>query len=94
MNSTPLIRIYTRNIEHLAFKRGWDSTRLAVELGISSNTFRRLFRSGLSRYICTDLFQTALNIFDCTPNDLLLPQDGIEYIVDRPDHCVTALGDP
>jgi DNA-binding Xre family transcriptional regulator len=77
----PLIRIYARNIELLGFKRGWDSTRLASELGISTNTFRRL-RSGVNRYICTDLFRTVLKLFDCSPNDLLLPQDGVDYTFD------------
>lgn len=78
MEEPLLIRIFARNIEFLGFKRGWDSTRIAKELGISCTTFRRL-RSGVNRYICSDLLQTALKVFNCSPNDLLLPQDGVDY---------------
>ena len=77
-NPTPLIRVYVRNMELEGFKRGWNSTQLANKLGISANTFRRL-RSGANRYICAELLQTAMSLFKCTPDNLLLPKDGIDY---------------
>lgn len=73
-----LIKVFARNIQLEGFKKGWDSSRIAQELGISANSFRRL-RAGTNRYICGDLLQSVMTLFNCTPNDLLLPHDGIDY---------------
>lgn len=78
MSSIPTVRIYARNLELLAFKRGWDPTQTASMLGVSADSFRRL-RAGKSRFICADLLNAALELFDCSPNDLLLPQPGVDY---------------
>lgn len=74
----PLLHVYARNVQHCAFKRGWSSTKLASELGVSLNTINRI-RFGRSRYIDPEVFVALLKLFGCTPNDLLLPQPGIDY---------------
>ncbi|MGA0103177.1 MAG: helix-turn-helix domain-containing protein [Steroidobacteraceae bacterium] len=73
-----LLIVYARNVEFFAFRRGWSYTRLADELGITSNTLNRL-RFARSRYIDPEVFAALLEIFACEPNDLLLPQPGINY---------------
>lgn len=74
----PLLHVYARNVQHLAFKRGWSHGRLATELGITVNTLNRI-RFARSRYIDPDVFTSLVEVFSCEPNDLLLPQPGIDY---------------
>lgn len=74
----PLLRVYARNVQLCAFKRGWSNNRLATELGVSLNTVNRV-RFGRSRYLDPEVLEALLKAFDCEPNDLLLPQPGIDY---------------
>lgn len=74
----PLLRIYARNIELLAVKRGIPSHALASKLGLTANTLNRI-RFARSRYLDPEVFVALLDIFECEPNDLLLPQPGIDY---------------
>lgn len=74
----PLLATYARNVEILACKRGWTFARLARELSVSDDVLHRL-RYYRGRYIDPDLFVSILELFNCEPNDLLLPQPGIEY---------------
>jgi len=73
-----LVTIYARNVEHCAFKRGWSAPKLATELGVTLNTLNRI-RFARSRYLDPEVFVALLDIFECEPNDLLLPQPGIDY---------------
>jgi DNA-binding Xre family transcriptional regulator len=79
-NQPPLLHVYARNVEHCAFKRGWSTPRLATELGVSLNTLNRI-RFGRSRYLDPEVFTALLELFGCEPNDLLLPQPGIDYAI-------------
>lgn len=74
----PLLRIYARNIELLAVKRGIPAHALAGELGLTANTLNRI-RFARSRYLDPEVFVGLLDLFECEPNDLLLPQPGIDY---------------
>jgi DNA-binding Xre family transcriptional regulator len=76
----PLLHIYARNVQHLAFKRGWSHSRLATELGVTLNTLNRV-RFARGRYIDPEVFVALLDLFGCDPNDLLSPQPGIDYAV-------------
>ena len=73
-----MLRVYSRNIEILAFKRGWNTARVAAALGVTANTLRRV-RQKRSRYSDPELLAALIDVFECTPNDLLLPQAGIDY---------------
>lgn len=75
-----LLPIYARNMELLAFKRGWDSGRLAEELGITRAALNRI-RFCNNRYIDPDIFNDLLRILECTPNDLLLPLPDLDYSI-------------
>lgn len=77
----PLLHVYSRNVEHCAFKRGWTAARLASELGVSLNTLNRI-RFVRSRYVDPEILDALLEIFGCEPNDLLLAQPGIDYSSD------------
>ena len=74
---TPILVTYWRNMEWFAFARGWDHVRLATELGITMNTLNRL-RFGRARYIDPEMFDASCEVFNCQPNDLLLPQPEVE----------------
>lgn len=76
--SPPLQIVYARNVQYCAFKRGWTKVRLATELGTTINTVNRLV-SGTGRYIDPEVFSALTDLFSCTPNDLLLPQDELDY---------------
>ena len=75
-----LLPVYGRNIDHFAFKKGWTSTRLASELGITAGTLRRI-RLSRGRYLDLDLMLELMRVFSCSPNDLLLPQPDIDYSI-------------
>ena len=79
-NQPPLLHVYARNVEHCAFKRGWSTPRLATELGVTLNTLNRI-RFGRSRYLDPEVFTALLELFGCEPNNLLLPQPGIDYAI-------------
>lgn len=74
----PLLAIYSRNVQYYAFKRGWTKARLITELGTSVNTINRIY-TGTGRYIDPELFAALLELFDCEPNDLLLPREELDY---------------
>jgi DNA-binding Xre family transcriptional regulator len=76
-----MLRVYSRNIEILAIKRGWNTARVAAVLGVTANTLRRV-RQKRNRYIDPELLAALIDVFECTPNDLLLPQAGIDYSSD------------
>lgn len=71
-------RVYARNIELEALKRGWSQDVLATRLGVSRGTLARIRRGDL-RYLDPEILLSLLQEFNCTPNDLLMPQEGIQY---------------
>lgn len=76
----PLLHVYARNVEHCAFKRGWTASRLARELGVTMNSLNRI-RFARSRYLDPEVFTALIDLFGCEPNDLLMPQPGIDYAI-------------
>ena len=76
----PILHVYARNVEHFAFKRGWSHSQLAIRLGVTPYALNRV-RYGRGRWIDPEIFTAALVLFDCTPNDLLLPQPDIDYTI-------------
>lgn len=73
-----VLQVYARNIEHFAFRRGWSPARLARELSITPHSLNRV-RFVRNKYIDPDLFIALMKTFSCEPNDLLLPQPGVDY---------------
>jgi DNA-binding Xre family transcriptional regulator len=73
-----LMRVYARNIDLLAYKRGWSTELLAKRLALSPNTLIRI-RRHQSKYIDPEVLLALMDVFDCTPNDILLPQEGVNY---------------
>lgn len=79
-----ILTVYARNVEHQAFRRGWTSTQLARKLNVTPNSLNRV-RFGRARYIDPELFEALLQLFRCEPNDLLLPQNGLDYTFSSSD---------
>lgn len=73
-----LVHVYARNVDHRLFMRGWLAPDLARALGVTITTVNRL-RLGRARFIDPEVFTQLLELFECAPNDLLLPQPGIDY---------------
>lgn len=69
--------IFWVNLEYYAYQRGWNSAVLATQLGITKYTLRRL-RSGQCRYIDPEILASSCEIFELTPNDLLLRKADLE----------------
>ena len=78
MTEAPAIVVtFWRNLEYFSFLRGWSNERLAEQLGVSKNTLNRL-RFGRSRYIDPEILVSSLEVFDLSPNDLLLSKPEVE----------------
>lgn len=73
-----LITIYGRNIEIFAFKRGWSMRHLADEAGCTVATLTRV-RMRHNKTIDPELLASLLSIFNCRPDDLLLPHPDVDY---------------
>lgn len=78
MESQELLRVFGRNIDVEAYKRGLSSPQLAQRLGISPSALNRI-RFARSRYIDPAVLVTLTQVFGCDFNDLLTPQPGIDY---------------
>lgn len=76
----PLLAVYSRNVQYHAFKRGWTKARLISELGTTVNTVNRIY-TGTGRYIDPEVFAALMDLFDCDPNALLLPQADLDYSI-------------
>lgn len=70
--------VYGRNIDFQLFKRNWSPTKICKTINISESALTRL-RHGRARYIDPEVLLSLLRLFECTPNDLLLPHPGIDY---------------
>ena len=78
MTDAPAIVVtFWRNLEYYSFLRGWTNERLADQLGVSKNTLNRL-RFGRSRYIDPEILTSSLEVFELSPNDLLLSKPEVE----------------
>lgn len=76
--SHPLMRVYARNLDYQLFKRGWTAQHLASELGLDTRTVTRLRNAQVGR-IDPELFTAMCDVFQCTPNDLLMRHDELIY---------------
>lgn len=77
-NGTELLRVYARNLEYLAFKRGLHRRDLATRLGVSQYVISRIL-DGRNRSIDPELLADLLIFFNCTPNDLFLRLPDVSY---------------
>ena len=78
MNEAPAIVVtFWRNLEYYSFLRGWTNERLADQLGVSKNTLNRL-RFGRARYIDPEILTSSLEVFELSPNYLLLSKPEVE----------------
>lgn len=76
--SHPILRVYARNVEIWMCRRNLTPTHLVRELGVSPHAVNNL-RFHRGRWIDPELLVELLELFNCTPNDLLLPQPGVDY---------------
>ena len=81
-----IVVTFWRNLEWYSVQRGWtkgayqpDLDRLAEQLGVSKNTLNRL-RFGRCRYIDPEMLLASLEVFELTPNDLLLSKPEVETL--------------
>lgn len=79
----PLLRVFARNVDLLAFKRGLTRRELAEQLHTTPYILSRVLNAQ-NRHLDPELVSTLLALFDCTPNDLLLPHADVTYSDDRP----------
>lgn len=75
-----LLTLYARNVELLACKKGWSFSEIATNTGISINTLNRV-RHRRSKTIDPELLTEFLDLFKCTPNDLLQAHPDVDYSV-------------
>lgn len=80
MSQHRLMRVLARNIDYQLFTRGWTAQHLATELGLDARTVSRLRTARVNR-IDPELFQALCDVFSCTPNDLLLQRDELNYLL-------------
>jgi len=74
----PILRVYARNVEIAMCRRNLTPSALVRELGVSPHAVTNL-RLHRGRWIDPELLAELLELFGCTPNDLLLPQPGVDY---------------
>lgn len=79
----PLLRVFARNIDLLAFKRGLTRRELAEQLNITPYILSRVLNAQ-NRHLDPEIVSDLLAFFDCTPNDLLLPHADVTYRDDYP----------
>lgn len=75
--SPDIVVTFWRNLEWYSILRGWTNERLADQLGVSKNTLNRL-RFGRCRYIDPEILTSSLEVFELSPNDLLLSKPEVE----------------
>lgn len=79
----PILRVYARNVEIWMCRRALTPADILREVGalgcdVSPHAVTNLRRTR-GRWIDPELLAGLLDLFDCTPNDLLLPQPGVDY---------------
>jgi DNA-binding Xre family transcriptional regulator len=73
-----LLTIYAKNIDLMAFKRGWSMAYLAELIGVTVPTLTRV-RLRHNKYIDPEIFASLLRVFECRPDDLLSAHSDIDY---------------
>lgn len=79
----PLLRVYARNVEIWMCRRSLSAADVVREVNalgcaVSPHAVRNL-RTTRGRWIDPELLAGLLDLFGCTPDDLLLPQPGVDY---------------
>ena len=75
---SPLMRVFGRNMELLALKRGWTLKEVADKGELSYYHLTQV-RNGKARYFDPDFIEGLLKTLEVTPNDLFLPQSDVIY---------------
>jgi len=78
IKSESIMKIYARNLLFEAFTRNWTTEQTAKELETTIHVIGRI-RRGETIYIDLDILSKALEVFNCTPNDLLLKREYLTY---------------
>lgn len=73
-----LLGNYSRNLEYQIFLRGWSVDELIERSGLGRNTINRI-RKNRHKQIDPLALSKLAKVFDVTPNDLLLRQEGVTY---------------
>ena len=74
----PLMKVFGRNVELLALKRGWTLKEVADKGELSYYHLSQV-RKGTARFIDPDCIEILLKTLEVTPNDLFLPQSDVIY---------------
>jgi DNA-binding Xre family transcriptional regulator len=69
---------YSRNIEYFCFKLQWTVDMLCEATGLSRNTINRI-RANHHKHIDAHALTRFCNVFNVSPNELLLRIEGITY---------------
>lgn len=69
---------YSRNVEHQIFLHGWTVDTLVEQSGLGRNTVNRI-RKNRHKQIDPLALQKLCKVFQVSPNDLLLRQEGVAY---------------
>lgn len=73
-----LLGNYSRNLEHQIFLRGWSVDELIERSGLGRNTINRI-RKNRHKQIDPLALSKLSKVFEVSPNDLLLRQEGVTY---------------
>lgn len=74
----PLMKVFGRNVELLALKRGLTLKEIADKGELSYYHLSQV-RKGTARFIDPDCIEILLKTLEVTPNDLFLPQSDVIY---------------
>jgi transcriptional regulator with XRE-family HTH domain len=74
-----MLGTYSRNLEHQIFLHGWSVDELMQRSGLGRNTINRI-RKNRHKQIDPLALTKLSKVFNVTPNELLLRQEGIVYI--------------
>ena len=75
-----LLTLYARNVEILACKKGWTFSKIASDTGVSINTLNGV-RYKRSKTIDPELLTELMDLFKCSPNDLLQAHPDVDYSI-------------
>lgn len=78
VQASPLMKVFGRNMELIALKRGWTLKEVADRGELSYYHLCQL-RKGTARYLDPDCIEVLLKTLEVTPNDLFLPQSDVIY---------------
>lgn len=73
-----LLYVYSRNIEVRLALLGISHSEMAAKLNVSPTNITRI-KNHIVKFIDPETLSELLRFFNCTPNDLLLKQEGVNY---------------